>query len=102
MLKRVGRVMKETQKIARVFKALSVDTRVQIVQLLKGRNLCVNALASRLGISAPAVSQHLRAMRDLDLVEAEKIGYFVHYRLNPKTLAKWQEMAASLLADGKS
>ncbi|MCX7014498.1 MAG: metalloregulator ArsR/SmtB family transcription factor [Candidatus Sumerlaeota bacterium] len=89
--------MKQSQKLARVFKALSVDTRIRIVQLLKGRNLCVNALASRLGISAAAVSQHLRAMRDLDLVEANKDGYYVHYRLNPRTLATWREMAESVL-----
>jgi len=93
--------MNDFQKMARVFKALSVETRVQIVQLLKGRKLCVNALAARLGISAAAVSQHLRAMRDLDLVEADKVGYFVHYRLNLKTLAKWKEMAAALLNSGK-
>jgi len=93
--------MHDPAKLARVFKALSVDTRVRIVQLLKGRNLCVNALASRLGVSAAAVSQHLRAMRDLDLVEADKEGYFVHYSLNPKTLAKWKELAAALLDGGE-
>ena len=93
--------MDHPAKLARIFKALSVDTRVRIVQLLKGRRLCVNALASRLGVSAAAVSQHLRALRDLDLVEAEKVGYYVHYRLNARTLAKWKGLAGALLDAGK-
>jgi ArsR family transcriptional regulator len=86
------------QKIARVFKALSVDTRVRIVQLLKDRTLCVNALAKRLDVSAVAVSQHLRILRDADIVTGEKRGYYVHYRINPETLERWRELAEGLLS----
>ena len=74
--------MDAPRELARVLKVLSVDTRVRIVQLLKGRRLCVNALAVRLAITQGAVSQHLRIMRDAHLVIDEKCGYFVHYRLN--------------------
>jgi MFS superfamily sulfate permease-like transporter len=58
----------DPQKIARIFKALSVDTRVQILQLLKEQVLCVGALAARLEVSSAAVSQHLRILRDADVV----------------------------------
>jgi len=81
----------------RVFRALSVETRVRIVQLLKGRALCVNALAARLKVTPAAVSQHLRVLRDADLVVPDKRGYYVHYRINEKTLATWKELADSLL-----
>jgi DNA-binding transcriptional ArsR family regulator len=90
--------MKETEKLARIFKVLSVPTRVRAIQLLKRRALCVNALAGVLEISPAAVSQHLRILRDADIVTAEKRGYFVHYRVNEKTLAKWHDLAAVLLA----
>jgi len=90
--------MKEAEKLSRVFKVLSVGTRVRMVQLLKSRALCVNALARELKISSAAVSQHLRILRDADIVTAEKRGYFVHYRVNDKTLAKWHDLAAVLLA----
>lgn len=83
--------MNETQKLARIFKVLSVDTRVSIIQMLKIHPLCVGALSARLNITQGAVSQHLRVLRDADLVLAEKRGYFVHYRLNEKTLAKWRK-----------
>ena len=79
------------EALARLLKVLSVDTRVQIVQLLKGRSLCVNALAARLDVTQGAVSQHLRVMRDAGLVIAKKRGYYVHYRLNEQTLAAWRE-----------
>ncbi len=79
---------------------LSVPARVRIIQLLKNRALCVNALTARLGITQGAVSQHLRIMRDAGLVVDEKRGYFVHYRLNDQTLARWRESVASLLDSG--
>ena len=71
-------------------KLLSVPARVRIVQLLRGRALSVGALSSRLGITQGAVSQHLRVLRDAGVVAAEKRGYYVHYRLDEKLLARWK------------
>jgi len=77
---------------------LSVGARVRIVQLLRGRALCVNTLATRLGVTQGAISQHLRIMRDVGLVIDGKRGYHVHYRLNEETLEKWREAITRLLA----
>jgi len=85
-------------KTAKVFRALSVDTRVRIVQLLKERSLCVNALAARLKVTPAAVSQHLRVLRGADLVIPDKRGYYVHYQINEKTLGAWKALADELLA----
>jgi ArsR family transcriptional regulator, arsenate/arsenite/antimonite-responsive transcriptional repressor len=82
----------QTQKAARVFKVLSVETRLRMIELLKQRSLCVNALANKLSITAAAVSQHLRILRDVDIVIAERKGYHVHYRVNEDTLAEWSQM----------
>ncbi len=89
--------MKESEKQARIFKVLSVGTRVKMISLLKKRSLCVNALANLLDVSAAAVSQHLRILRDADIVIADKKGYFVHYRINEDTLNEWNQTANSLL-----
>jgi len=88
--------MTDSDKMARIFKVLSVENRVRILQLLKGKALCVNALAKLLGITPAAVSQHLRILRDSDIVTAEKRGYFVHYRLNKKTMKQWKKLADTL------
>ena len=92
--------MAGADQLARVCKVLSVPTRVRILQLLKGRALCVNALAARLDVTQGAVSQHLRILRDAGLLEAEKRGYYVHYRLNGKSLAKCQAVLDQLLGAG--
>ena len=82
--------MEQSKALARALKVLSVETRVRIVRLLKGRGLCVSSLAAQLDVTQGAVSQHLRVMRDAGLVVDEKRGYFVHYRLNEETLAAWR------------
>jgi DNA-binding transcriptional ArsR family regulator len=91
-----------SDQLGRTLKVLSVGARVRILQLLKGRSLCVNALAARLGITQGAVSQHLRIMRDAGLVVDERRGYYVHYRLNEETLARWRTQIAALLAPGET
>jgi DNA-binding transcriptional ArsR family regulator len=93
---------RDAGELARRLKVLSVETRVRILGLLKGRPLCVNALAHRLGVTAGAVSQHLRVMRDAGLVSDERRGCFVHYRLAEGTLAAWRKEIDRLLdpADG--
>lgn len=89
--------MKDSRRLARMLKALAVPARVRIVQLLKERALCVGALTARLEVTQGAVSQHLRILRDAGLVVDERRGYYVHYRLNERTLAAWREEIDNLL-----
>lgn len=89
--------MRDARELTRVFKALSVEARVRIVEMLKGRSLCVGALSARLNMTQGAVSQHLRILRDVDLVVPERRGYFVHYGLNEETLCQWREAIGGLL-----
>jgi len=93
--------MTDSEKIARIFKILSVNTRVRMIKLLKCRSLCVNALAWNLKITPAAVSQHLRVLRDVNIVMPEKKGYFVHYRVNDRVLSRWQKQANGLLQPKK-
>jgi ArsR family transcriptional regulator, arsenate/arsenite/antimonite-responsive transcriptional repressor len=86
------------QELTLMFKALAAPARISMVRLLKERDLCVGALAKKLGITPGAVSQHLGILKEAGLVEAEKRGYFMHYRLNPKTLARWKENLEQFLA----
>ncbi len=76
---------------------LSVETRIRIIELLRRRPLCVNALTARLGITQGAVSQHLRVMRDAGLVIDDREGYHVHYRLDMEQLARWLSLIDELL-----
>jgi DNA-binding transcriptional ArsR family regulator len=89
--------MDTDRKLALMFKALAAPVRITMIQLLKNRALCVGALAKILGITPGAVSQHLRILKEAGLVEAEKRGYFMHYRLNQQTLARWKEALGEFL-----
>ena len=89
--------MGNAKKLARIFKVLSVDTRIRMIEMLKERPRCVNSLACSLKITSAASSQHLRILRDAGVVTADKQGCFVHYRLNEAALAAWGKAAAGLL-----
>lgn len=85
------------KEIAEFFSLLSVETRINIIRLLGTKALCVNAIAHHLGITQSAVSQHLRVLRNVRLVEGEKRGYFVHYRVSFDSLEPWQKKVLTFL-----
>lgn len=67
---------------AELFKILSVDKRIEIVERLKCGPTTVNVLAESLGITPSAVSQHLRVLKAAGFVNNERQGYFIRYSLN--------------------
>lgn len=69
-----------------LLKALADETRLKILHLLSTHDLCVGALANRLGISSAAVSQHLQVMRKAGIVRGEKRGYWTHYAVEKGAL----------------
>ena len=77
--------MKES---ADLFKILSVDKRIEIIELLKKEPMSVNALSEALGITQSAVSQHLRVLKGAGLVSDERQGYWIFYSLNKDALEK--------------
>ncbi|MBN2313634.1 MAG: winged helix-turn-helix transcriptional regulator [Sedimentisphaerales bacterium] len=89
------------RNIVMIFRALSLDSRLRIVQLLSQRSLCVGAISNLLGMSSGAVSQHLRVLKDAGLVRAERRGYFIHYTVVPDAAARCQAAIESLLGSKK-
>lgn len=80
--------MKDT---AELFKLLSVDKRIEIIEQLKKGAMSVNALAEALGITQSAVSQHLRVLKAAGLVKDERKGYWIYYSLNREALEKCRQ-----------
>lgn len=78
----------DKRNIMMLFRALSLDSRLRIIQLLSQRSLCVGAISNLLGMSSGAVSQHLRVLKDAGLVRAERRGYFIHYVVTPDAAAR--------------
>jgi DNA-binding transcriptional ArsR family regulator len=76
---------------AELFKILSVDKRIEIIELLKKEPMSVNVLAAALKITQSAVSQHLRVLKSTGLVQDERRGYWIYYSLNRDTLEKCRQ-----------
>lgn len=68
--------------LAETFQALGDPSRVRIVWALSKGELCVGDIASLLEMSQPAVSHHLRTLRDLDLVRVRREGRTCFYALD--------------------
>jgi ArsR family transcriptional regulator len=83
---------------ADVLKTLSNPKRLEIVHLLAGGPREVGKLAEELGISQPNVSQHLAIMRSAGVVEAEREGREVRYRLaDPEIIVACETMRGVLM-----
>ncbi len=65
-----------------VFKTLSEETRLRIIKLLEGGELCVCDLVAALDMSQPKVSFHLNALKEAGLVKDRKQGKWTHYRID--------------------
>src|SRR6266536_6014135 len=78
-----GRQFKERlyAQFARIGKALSSPSRLEILELLAQDERTVDSLAQETALSVANVSQHLKALRAACLVESRKQGLFVWYRL---------------------
>lgn len=67
-----------------LFKALSDLTRLQCILLIQHeQELCVCELMAALELSQPKVSRHLALLREVGLLEAERRGQWIYYRLSP-------------------
>lgn len=73
-------------ELFKILKALSDETRLNILKLLVNHDYCVRALAKRLDVSESAVSQHLKVLRHAGIVKGEKRGYFTHYWVDKELL----------------
>lgn len=75
---------------AELYRALADPTRLRILALLRVREACVCELVSRLPVSQPAVSQHLRKLRQAGLLTERRHKYWIYYAIRsdlPPTLS---------------
>lgn len=66
---------------AQLFKALSEETRLRILALLLGGELCVCELMGVLGLPQSTISRHLAYLRNSGWVKGRRLGVWMYYRL---------------------
>jgi DNA-binding transcriptional ArsR family regulator len=70
----------------KVFKALSDPTRRRVLQLLRARPMAAGELSDHFSVSKPTMSAHFSVLQEADLIEAEKTGRTIVYRLKMSVL----------------
>ena len=65
-----------------LFQAFSDGYRVQIIELLRDRELCACDIAKELGVTQSKLSFHLKTLREVDLIHGRQEGRWIYYRLN--------------------
>lgn len=77
--------------LAHVFKALGDPVRLRLVSLIgarEGGEVCVCDLTSAFDLSQPTISHHLKVLREAGLIDSERRGTWVYYRLVPAALER--------------
>ncbi|MCX7780815.1 MAG: metalloregulator ArsR/SmtB family transcription factor [Negativicutes bacterium] len=84
------------KKLAIFFKALGDETRLSIVKLLIGKELCVCDIIDAFNMSQPAISHHLKILKHAGIVNDSRYGKWIYYSLNPQALEMMEKFLLEL------
>ena len=86
---------------AEIFKVLSVETRVRIIELLKTRGPAgAKELSADLGVTTAAVSQHLKILKQAGLVRSERKGYWIPYAIDARAMEHCRQLLTEVCTCG--
>lgn len=92
----------ELELMEKQLKAVADANRLRILACLKKGEVCVCDFTDILGISQPAVSQHLRKLKEAVIVTERKVGTWKHYRIDEHQTVLMQGILASIEEDEES
>ena len=82
-----------------LFKALGDPVRMKIIRILASQSekrISVNELVEKFNVSQPAISQHLKILKNIKLLQTEKIGYYIYYSINMKSLINFKKLVDNI------
>jgi len=77
--------------VAKKLKVISNENRLQILYLIKDKELSVGKIEENMQLSQSALSQHLAMLREYDLVKTRRLSQTIFYQLKDKQIAKLLE-----------
>ncbi len=84
-------------EFSKIFKDISQEKRLQILCILsKTKSLCVCEIIEKLWIKQNLTSHHLKVLKDLWFISAEKKWKNIHYSINHKTFDKFKIILKNL------
>ncbi|KAF0146502.1 MAG: ArsR family transcriptional regulator [Nitrospirae bacterium] len=75
-------------ELIKTFKALSEETRLRVIKLLEGGELCVCDIVAALELVQPKISFHLNALKEAGFIKDRKQGKWIHYRIDDSDMFK--------------
>lgn len=75
--------------LIQVMKALSDETRMRILNILKNGDLCVCEIEVILDINQSNASRHLNKLANANIIEYYKVAQYVYYRINEEIIAEY-------------
>ncbi|MEV5955824.1 metalloregulator ArsR/SmtB family transcription factor [Streptomyces sp. NPDC051987] len=93
-------------ELARVFKALGDPVRLRLLSMIasrgEGGEVCVCELTPAFDLSQPTISHHLKLLRQAGLIDCERRGTWVYYRVLPGVLDRLAHVLAAPQSAGVS
>jgi ArsR family transcriptional regulator len=89
-------VQSRTDRAIELFHALSDETRLEIIELLRQGERCVCELTDTLDAAQSRLSFHLRVLKDAGIVRDRKDGRWVHYELDPEAFEEVETLVAAM------
>jgi len=86
----------DTRRAVELFHALSDETRLDILEMLRGGEHCVCDLQDGLDAAQSRLSFHLRVLREAGLVTDRKEGRWMYYAIVPEALAEVHDLAIAM------
>ncbi len=84
---------------ALIFKALSDETRLRIINMLSGDELCACNLLEEFEITQPTLSYHMKILTESGLVNARKDGAWMRYTLKMNAVNDIKEFLDKITSD---
>lgn len=85
-----------TERAIELFHALSDETRLEIIELLRKGERCVCELTDTLDAAQSRLSFHLRVLKDAGIVRDRKDGRWVHYELDPEVFDEMETLVSAM------
>jgi DNA-binding transcriptional ArsR family regulator len=91
--------MDNSQKLQAIFQTLGDANRLRIIQFIADKECSVSEIVQASNLSQPLVSHHLKVLRENQVLDTERKGPFVYYKLRDKQLLEALDMFINIFQD---